>query len=268
MAAATVADKTSPTMTRFRTQAPTFLQLANELVVDSDESMAVADQHLSAIATFRKGVQQLFAPILEKSKAAVDAAKASHKQNQESQQELLAPADQADTLLRDKVLAQHKVRQAEVERQRLASQAAATKDAVTDQKAKATHLKKIGRMTGDTHYLRAAEQVMAQPVRAAVPALPIPEKAPIKNTIVQHVSITVDDKVRLCIAVAEACIDRLRRDGTSDELIASLRAGRAPLGSVQPDEKWLRKQAEQDGDAFDIPGVTRHVNDGLSVRAR
>jgi hypothetical protein len=255
-------------MIRLRAEAPTFLQVAQQLAVDSDEAMVLADQHLSAIATFKKGVDTLFDPILTKSQRAVDAAKESHQQNKESKAELVKPADEADKILRDKILAQHKVRTAALERAKLADQAAATEKAADEQLEKAAKLERIGAVTGDDHYRQAAQQVLDQPVRPII-APRAADKAPIKNAIVDHVSITVDDLSRLVIAVALTRIDQLKAGGMTDAQIADLRSGAVcSLRAIEADTTWLRKQAIQDGPAFNYPGVTRHVTSGLSVKAR
>jgi hypothetical protein len=242
---ATVSDPSNPMMIRLRDRAASFQARVNGLTIVTEEDAKAAGTILVEIANFKKDWTLLFAPMVDKAKAAERAAKESRQEVEKTRDAVLDTVKSVDESLRGMVANALAKIETDARRARELAEAEALESAAADRKLEAFHLKQLAEKTGDKHYAKAAEEVEKAPLRAAV----VPGAAPVKVAGVTHrveVSVRLKSLRKLLVAVYKNQVD---------------------IDAIQWNEKWLRKEAEQRGEAFDIPGVDRVTTNDLTVRS-
>ncbi len=243
-ALATVLDPDNPQLATYRQQAPELLAVAESLVIASDADLEVAAEYTRSATAAVKAIRGMFKP-------ARDALTAAKRQIDALESNISRGFVAADDLLRAKVTAYRtkRVREAEQERQRQFAEELKRRE--DEQIAQAARLETMARQTGETHYERAAELVLNQPVRKPSIAAPAPPKTKgISDRI--ETGVEVFDLKALALAVGEGRVDML---------------------AITANTAWLRREAVQkgntvqDGDVlFDGVRVTKTPD--ITVRTR
>lgn len=216
---------------------------AEALQVDSDEAFLEAGELAKTATAAVRAIRELFKP----AKQAIDSAKKGVLNLEAS---LLSGFTRADAVLRAKTIAYNTERTRIAKEEQRRREEAERKRREDDKVNQAARLENLAVATGDTHYQQAAEQVLAQPVRAAVVPL---EKPAIKGmTFREEVGVEVFDLSALVVAVA---------------------AGEVNLQAVLANPAWLRKWAETRAAALNhgdqlCPGVRVTKTQDVTVRTR
>lgn len=185
------------------------------LKVNTADDYKGAGELIKGIKAYKKNVEVVYEPILEREKAALDGTRAEKKAHIEPADRLLAHIDGAMLAWED-------------EQKRLAKEEQARRDAELKQKAEDLQLAEanLAEAQGDH---AAAEKILAEPVNLppAPPIKPVPKVAGLARREVWDIEVT-DPKL----------------------IVADAAAGKVPSLAVVPDEVWLRRQAVQLGDEF------------------
>lgn len=231
-----VLKKDDPTMVRMSTQTTQLSDRALAIEVMDDTTLAEATGIAQGLIAVRKFWNGIFKPIQDQNKKAVATTAKQWKEQTD-------PVDAAEELLRRKMADYGVTRAALVKQSQAAMESDARSKAVDQVLGQAVRLTELAKTTGDARYEKAAEQLLAQPIRTPLVSAEPPKIAGMNFR--PETSVTVDDVVALARAVADGKVN-----------------AKAILGNLS----WLKKQAEQDGEGYDIPGTTRHVTTDVTIR--
>jgi hypothetical protein len=242
-ALAKVLDPNDPEILSYRSQAPELLAVAQSLTITSDAGLIEAAEHTKLATSACRAIRDLFKP----AKKALNDAKI---QIAGLEAQLAAGFEQADTILRNKVVAYRNEQTLRALAERRRKEEEERKRREDDQLAQAARLETMARTTGQEHYERAAQMVLNQPVRVAI--LEEQPVTPKGLSFREETAVEVTDIAALIAAVAAGAVD-------SKALLANT--------------TWLRNEAKQRGTAIKdgdelCPGVVVIKTPDVTVRTR
>ena len=217
-------------------------QFALSFVVNSDDAMQVAGEHVTNISRTKKFIVALIGPI----KKAQDAAK---KKTLQQERGVTAPLAEADKALREKMVS-YKNKQDNIAReQQQKALAEARRVEETKQLNRAARMENIAATTNDPFYTQQAEQILnAKPVE---PVVPVSETTKVAG-----------------VSFKKPVYDAHTYD--MQALAAAVGRGEVDVQALTPNKSWLRTEAKQRGYSVEpgqdlCPGVRLVVKDGGMV---
>lgn len=228
------AEKQKPTEEAPEKEAVALTALAKGLLIQNDEDFTRADELLVSIATQKKDIASRFDPIIQK-------AHSAHKEALAQKVRLILPREQAETLIRARMVEYRDAKK--VEADRLAAAAAVTGKAALEEERLyiADQLEQSGRG-------QEAEAVLSQPIVAPPPTASWSPVPPSRGT-----SFKETWKMRVV---------------SLPDLVKAVADGKAPENLILANESALNGIAKALKASAKIPGVEFYKETGTSVRAR
>lgn len=230
------------TIQQRREEAETFLTRAEALVISDDATLASAAQDAQEIARGKHVIVEFFKPM----KAATHAA---HQAVCKQESGLLVLWDKASEVLRKKMASFQQARLEAARKKADDDAAAARKREEEDRLAEAVRLEGLAKATGDDHYQKVAEKVLDTPAPIVVKAKAY--ATPTGVSFTPTVDVECENILSFLAAVA------------AKQVVLDSKT----LGRIEDAVRsWVKTEAKQRGEAFNIPGWIKVEDLGVKVR--